>query len=313
MNAAFLFPGQGSQYVGMGGCHLRQHPELARLFEQASDLMGLNLPRVMAKGPRQCLLRTDVAQVAIFVLSVALARLLAQQGVMLVAVAGHSLGQFSALVASGAARFEDGLALVLERARLMHESNQRCDGAMLAVAGLAPQQVAHLVSGIEQAWLANLNAPDQVILSGLRPALKQAHARVLEAGGKAVWLDVAGAYHSPLLADASHRFNEAIARTPLGAATVPLIGNSKGEVLREADALRAELHRHMLLPVQWAQTMAQLRQMPIGCLVEVGPGKILRGLSLRNAPGLSCLGTDTSRDLEQVLLAFKGAPPCALS
>lgn len=313
MKAAFLFPGQGSQFVGMGQEHLRRHPAVARLFEQASDQLGLDLLGVMSRGPRQTLRQTDVAQVAIFTLSVALTRLLASLGLAPAVVAGHSLGQFSALVACGALSFESGLALVIERGRLMHEANQRSDGAMLAVAALDPDQVANIASAFDHVWLANFNAPDQVILSGLRSQLKQAQSDVMAAGGKAVWLEVAGAYHSPLLREASDQFNRMIERTPLNDAQVPLICNSHAEARQAACDLRAELHRHMLMPVRWAQTLSRLRGMPVDRWMEVGCGKVLRGLALRNAPGMPCLGTDTARELEQALQVLGGRMPCASS
>jgi [acyl-carrier-protein] S-malonyltransferase len=313
MSAAFLFPGQGSQYVGMGSDYLKAYPSVAHRFEQASDCLGTDLKRVVAMGPRNVLVQTDLAQVAIYTLSVAIAELLAARGVVPVAVAGHSLGQFSALAVTGAMTFEDGLSLVADRGRFMHEQNQAIDGSMFAVTGLELDAIERAVEGIGQVWIANYNAPGQTILSGLRPALEQAQERLRAAGGRATWFDVAGPYHTPLLATAAAQFALSVQRLPLRDAIVPLIANSDAAPLIKADALRDELSRHMLVPVRWSDTLHRIAAMNVRLLVEVGPGKVLKGLALRKVPDIRCVGTDTARELVQTCSMLLEAGSCVSS
>lgn len=313
MSAVWLFPGQGSQYVGMGGSYLKAYPSVVRRLEQASECLGVDLSQLIAKGPRNQLMQTDMAQVAIYTLSVAVSELLAARGMSPVAVAGHSLGQFSALVAAGALNFEAGLALVVDRGRFMHAQNQQIDGAMLAVTALDCQEIEAELLGIEQVWIANYNAPGQIILSGLRSALQAAQARLAAAGGKLVWLDVAGPYHTALLKDAARQFSASIQRVDLRQAAAPLLANSDAAVLTRAEDLLAELHRHMLAPVCWSHSMQRIAAMNVQFLVEVGPGKVLRGLALRNVPHIRCLGTDSLRDFEQACTVLQEAGSCAFS
>lgn len=313
MNVALLFPGQASQFVGMGTDYIHAEPGVARRVDQAAECLGLDLRKVIARGPRNDLAQTHVAQVAIYALSVAIAELLAARGLGFVAVAGHSLGQFSALVAAEAMRYEDGLALVTERGRLMHAQNLAVDGSMFAVAGLALDAIERALDGIGNVWVANLNAADQVVLSGLRPALHDAQQRLVAAGGKVTWLDVAGPYHTPLFAEAAERFTQSVQRVALRDAAVPLVANSTASALVDADAIRAELRGHMLQPVRWSQTMHRMHAMGVDLLVEAGPGRVLKGLGLRNVPEIRCLGTSTLRDFAKACAALQEKGLCASS
>jgi [acyl-carrier-protein] S-malonyltransferase len=299
---AFLFPGQGAQYLGMGLDHLRQSPAMAARLAEAAEVLGADLVRLLARGPRPLLARTDIAQVAIFTLSVALYERLRSAGLPAPkVVAGHSLGQFSALVAAEVLDFSAALRLVAERGRLMHLQNQACDGAMIAVAGLQADALPALPDDV---WLANLNAPDQVILSGLRPALTETANRLKAAGGRGLWLDVAGAYHTPLFQEAADRFARVLDMATLHPAKVPLIANTSARLLRSTEDIRAELRHHMVRPVLWRQSMETMRALPLQGAVEIGPGKVLKGLLLRCAPHLPCHVTDTARDAEALLAQF---------
>lgn len=313
MNVAWLFPGQGSQFVGMGGDYLKAHPSVAQRFAEASDCLGIDLRRVLARGPRSMLMQTDVAQVAIYTLSVAIAELLAARDIQPVAVAGHSLGQFSALTVAGAVTFQQCLSLVADRGRFMHEQNQSVHGSMFVASGLAPEAVEAAIGGIEQVWVANYNAPDQTVLAGSRPALQAAHAKLLAAGGKLTWIDVAGPYHTALLEIAAQRFALSVRKAPLRDSALPLVANSDAAMLTRAEDLRVELQRHMLAPVRWSQSMQQIAALDVQFLIEVGAGKVLRGLALRNVPHIRCLGTDTVRDLEQACAALAEVRACVSS
>lgn len=313
MSAVFLFPGQGSQYVGMGIDYLKRFPEVARRFDQAGELLGLDLLRIVSKGPKATLVQTNHAQVAIYTLSVSITEQLAERGVLPAVTAGHSLGQFSALVAAGAMSFEDGLALVVQRSQLMHEQNQQLDGGMIAVAGLPLESIRSLIDGLPEVWTANLNADGQIILSGQRAALGEAVQCLAGAGGKAVWLDVAGPYHCPLMDSAAQAFSACIDQARITDARIPLIANTSAEPLTAAADLRSELHRHMLAPVRWSESMQRIAALDLPLLLEVGPGKVLKGLALRNGCSIRCLTTDTLREMEMACSSYHGAGACASS
>lgn len=310
MTAVFLFPGQGSQYVGMGAAHKRELPELADYIDMASQVLGEDLGSLMVRGPRRQLMRTDIAQVAIFTLSCALFGALSRTGETPVAMAGHSLGQFSALVAAGAMDFITGLRLVAERGRLMHQQNMECDGTMLAVNGLSSGETEKVAADIEGCWIGNYNAPKQQILSGLRPALQEAEKRLCRMSAKVVWLDVAGAYHTPLFKLAARRFARLVREIDLHDARVPIIANSDARLLYHADDIRSEMINHMLSPVRWAESMAVLNELKPDFAIEIGPGKVLTGLSLRCNRSLPCLHTDTPRDLSKAVKRLEGDGEC---
>jgi [acyl-carrier-protein] S-malonyltransferase len=296
---AFLFPGQGAQYLGMGLDHLRQSSAMAARLAEAGEVLGEDLVRLLTRGPRPLLARTDIAQVAIFTLSVALHERLRAAGLPAPdVVAGHSLGQFSALVAADVLEFSAALRLVAERGRLMHLQNQACDGAMMAVAGLQQDALPDLPGDV---WLANFNAADQTILSGLRPALTETAERLKAAGGRGVWLDVAGPYHTPLFDEAAERFARVLDSVTLRPAKVPVIANTSARLLRAPEDVRAELRHHMIRPVLWRQSMETMAALPLQAAVEIGPGKVLKGLLLRCAPNLPCHVTDTARDVAAML------------
>lgn len=306
MNAVFLFPGQGVQTLGMGEDFRRAAtiPAFALVnqrLEQASDGLGVNVRDIIVKGPPRLLAETWIAQPAIFALSVAIAELLQQRGLQPTIVAGHSLGEFAALVCAGASSFEDMLALVIERGRLMHEVNESIDGAMLAVSGLSPAQLAGLLEKIEaEVWIANDNAPSQYVLSGLRAGLRQASASILQSGGRITWLDVAGSYHTPLLLQASRALQASIASLHLCTPVFPVVANSNAAVLLDGPSIRTELSQHMLSTVNWTGTMRRIAQAGVETLLSIGPGRVLKGLALRNNAALPCRTVGTVLEFDEI-------------
>lgn len=306
MNVAFLFPGQGSQTLGMGEDFRRLFPVVAKRLDQTSESLGINLRTVIAKGPPRLLAETRIAQPAIFALSYAIGELLAERGLVPAFVAGHSLGEFTAATFAKSIAFEDALALVIERGRLMHQINESVDGGMLAVTGIESGVLTAILEQVGVGvWIANYNAPSQVVLSGLRPTLRKACELVIERGGRGTWFDVAGPYHTPLLDDASHSFAASLAAIEIRDPDCPLVANTSAALLCDAGSIREELSRQMLGIVNWAGTMSRISGLGIELLVEVGPGRVMKGLALRNDPALRCWTTGTVREFEDACRAMK--------
>lgn len=297
---AFLFPGQASQAVGMGVDFCRAFPRLRELFAMASERLGFDLQAVAASGPPRHLAETIVAQPAIFVLSFGIAELMLQRGIVPGVMAGHSLGEFTAVAVSGAVDVQAGIDLVVERASRMHEVNLGIDGAMLAVSGLTRAEVEAVCARIgDHLWVANVNAPSQVVVSGLRPALRRFLDEAGRAGAKGTWLDVAGPYHTPLMSRAAELLARKVRNMALGAPAVAVLANADARRLTTAEALREELAGHMLAPVDWPATLRAVEENAPGPMVEVGPGKVLKGLALRNDHPRPCLTTGTVAELDK--------------
>jgi [acyl-carrier-protein] S-malonyltransferase len=299
MKTAFLFPGQGAQAPGMGEDFRAAFPSVRQRLEQAGSKLGIDLGSLMRKGPPRLLAETRYAQPAIFALSVAIAELLAARGLSPDSVAGHSLGEFSAACFAKVLTFDDALDLVIERGRLMHEVNVTLNGGMMAVSGVSTAALAPLLDALQnQIWIANHNAPSQLILSGLRRALQAAEPRILESGGRCTVLDVAGPYHTPLLDKAAQSFALHVQSVVLSEPAWPLIANASAEALVSAAQIRPELSAHMVSAVNWTGTMQTMHALGSSMLLEVGPGRILKGLALRNLPAVPSLCTATVREFD---------------
>lgn len=302
MNLVFLFPGQGSQAVGMCAAMIRDYPSVARRLAQGSDLVATNLQTLIERGPPQALAQTHIAQVAIYCLSFALYELLIEAGCRCTLMAGHSLGQFTALAASGAMDFDQGLALVGARGAAMHAANQSVDGAMLAVQGAEQlKSLKHLMEGVGGCWVANRNAPGQHVLAGRRSSLHMMRLRLQENGVSSCWLEVAGAYHTPLMQGAADRFGDAIDAAVLDDALIPVVANSSASIIVTREQIIDELHAHMLASVNWAGTMQIIAGCSPALLVEIGPGRVLKGLALRNRPDLKCMTTGSPAEFNAAL------------
>ncbi|MDF1542517.1 MAG: ACP S-malonyltransferase [Anaerosomatales bacterium] len=281
MNSVLVFPGQGSQRTGM----LDDVPEvetLDRLLDAAEGLTKRDLRRLQREGTPAELADTQVAQPLLYLSDWAWGSVLLDVGVRPVAVAGHSLGELAALAVAGVFSVEAGLELVCERARLMAEAVAECPGAMSAVLGLDGQVVADVVHCIDDVWLANDNAPGQVVISGLRDAVAQAGDALLSAGARRVVpLDVAGAFHSPMMQQAADAFSVVLASAEFCDAAIPVLQNTRPDPATEAGEIRGALARQIPSPVRWTETMrACTRYAPV-TLIEVGPGSVLRGLAKR--------------------------------
>ena len=297
---AFVFPGQGSQYVGMGADLVERTPAAAAVLERADAALGFPLSSLILDGPAEDLDRTVNAQPAILATSVAYLEALRdeaeREGVQLapLEVAGHSAGQYAAAVAAEAIDFETALQLVRERGRIMQERG--IEGGMGAVIGLSDEQVHEIVEQAREHGeiaVANANAPGQIVLSGVIPALVFALEMSKTVGARrAVQLTVSVASHSPLMRRARDEFAKILARVPFRDPTVPMLGNVHGSVIRTADGLRTELTDHLVHGVQWTATVRRMVSDGVTDFVEVGPGRVLSGLIKRISPEAEVHATD---------------------
>ena len=289
---AFVFPGQGSQYVGMGAELIARSPLAADAYARADDALGLPLSKLILEGPAEELDRTINAQPAILATSVAYLLAMREEarkaGIDLVpqALAGHSAGQYAAAVAADAIDFADALRLVRERGRIMQERG--IAGGMGAVVGLSDQQVDDIVDAAREHGeisVANANAPGQIVLSGVIPALVFALEMSKTVGArKAARLAVSVASHSPLMRRARDEFGRILARVPFRDPQVPMLGNVHGTVISTAEGLRVELTEHLVHGVQWTTTVRHMVADGVTDFVEVGPGRVLSGLIRRISP-----------------------------
>lgn len=298
MKTALLFPGQASQYVGMGKDLHDKHASARDRFDLANEIMGIDLRRICFEGPAEELKQTKYTQPAIFVHSVIVAELL---GFAPAAAAGHSLGEYSALVAAGALTFEDGLRLVKKRGELMQESGTRSPGTMAAIIGAEPALVEECcheaaAAGIVQA--ANFNSPGQIVISGSLEGVDRA-MEVLKAKGVRLVkkLPVSGAFHSPLMQYAQDELGAVLDATPISDARFPVYANVTGLPVTAAADIRDNLLRQVTSPVLWQSSMERMLADGLARFLESGPGNVLQGLLKRIDPDVSCLTVGTHEEL----------------
>ena len=298
---AFLFPGQASQAVGMGHDLWERYGTAKTMFAQADETLGFPLSKVCFEGPEEELRRTAVTQPAIFVHSCIAAALLREDGVEPSCAAGHSLGEYSALVAAGALDFAVGLELVGRRGRLMQEAGEQSPGAMAAILGLEDEQVVDLCREAGAAGTvvaANFNAPGQLVVSGDAAGVGRLGELAREAGAKRVVpLPVSGAFHSPLMAAAAETLAEPLRQAEIRAPRVPVYTNVAAAPVTDAETLRQQLIEQMTSPVRWTETVRAVEAAGNGRALEVGPGAVLRGLGRRIAPQMEIAAAGTVADL----------------
>jgi len=279
MKRAYIFPGQGSQFPGMGKDLYDKYEEAKKLFRQADEILGFSLSDIMFNGTEEQLRQTKITQPAIFVHSVIAAKMLgdAFKPDML---AGHSLGEFSALAAGGALSFEDGLQLVLKRALAMQKATEITDSTMAAVLGMDDESVEKILEQIPGVVVAaNYNCPGQLVISGETKAVEQAAEKLKEAGARrVVMLNVGGAFHSPLMEPARQDLAEAIEKTPFHVPVAPVYQNVTALPETDPEIIKQNLIAQLTSPVRWTQTVQNMIKDGATEFYEVGPGNVLLGL-----------------------------------
>lgn len=306
----FLFPGQGAQFVGMGKDLFEQSPSAREVYERADKILGYSISQICFAGPEDQLTRTLYAQTGILVTSLAALAALREKTPDLTPsiVAGLSLGEFTALTVSGAISFEDALKLVQVRAEAMEAAAKNNPGTMAFIMGLTIEQCTAVAqeAGCE---VANLNAPDQTVLSGNSQAIEQA-CKIAEAKGakRAMPLKVGGAFHSSLMGEAKARLEAALAKTPIHEPKCTFIPNVTAQKVSNPEEIRSLLAKQLTSSVQWVRTMAVAKESGITHYLEIGPGKILKGLARKCQPELQVFSFGAVADfkgIETLTLADK--------
>ncbi len=300
---AFTFPGQGSQHVGMGAELAQNYSVAEAVFEEADVTLGCELRKLCFEGPETDLKRTEHTQPAILTCSIAALRVLGEHGIFPRAVAGHSLGEYSALVAAGVLKFSDALRLVHARASLMAEAGETQQGAMAAILGMETERLQKLcetTDGIVD--IANYNCPGQLVISGEVKAVNHvvSLAKTEIGARRCQLLPVSGAFHSVLMAPAQQRFESVLASVPLYPPQVNIAMNVTGRFAKDANDVRHVLFQQITQPVQWKKTLHTITNMGITDFVEVGPGKVLSGLLKRTLPESRAMNVEDLKTLSLV-------------
>lgn len=280
---AYIFPGQGAQFSGMGRDLYEKSNEARSMFERANEILGFRITDIMFDGTAEELKQTKVTQPAVFLHSVILAKVL---GVEPAAVAGHSLGEFSALVVAGVLSFEEGLRLVSKRAMAMQKACEVAPGTMAAVLNLADDTIENICDDVEGVVVAaNYNCPGQLVISGAVDAVADACVKLKEAGARrALPLPVGGAFHSPLMEPARKELEEAIETTEFHTPLCPIYQNVDAEPHTSPEEIKRNLIAQLTAPVRWTQIVRQMSADGISKFTELGPGSVLQGLVRKILP-----------------------------
>lgn len=303
---AFLFPGQGSQYVGMGRDFFAHFPSARDVFQEADDLLCMPLSRLVFEGPSEELRTTRYSQLAIYVVSTAILRTIQGQfpGLRPTVCAGLSLGEFTALTASQRLAFHETLSLVRVRAEAMQRASQQTRGIMHVVLGLTEAQVRMVLQQLppsSQAWIANLNSPGQVVLSGTPEDMTRATSLLKQGGAKRVLpLEVSGAFHCPLMAEAQVELAPYIAGANLAEGVTEFVMNVPGGFVHSLDEVRRYLLDQVTQPVLWAKGICAMAQRGVALCIEIGCGKSLAGMNKRMESPIPTLSVERIEDLEQL-------------
>ena len=303
---AFLFPGQGSQYVGMGKQFYDEYPFARKAYEQASEILGWDLARLSFEGPKSELTLTCHTQPAILVHSYIACTLLHERGFSASLTLGHSLGEYSALVAAEAIDFQTGVELVKKRGRFMHEAVPERGGAMAALLGIereAAEAICEEVEGVVE--VANYNAPGQYVLSGDKDAVESAAQLATDKGArKAVMLPVGAPFHCSLLNEAAERMSEVLDGTQIDDPAIPVYANVTAQPVREGNQVRELLKRQVRSPVRWEDAVRAAGEENPDVMVELGPGKVLSGLNRRILKDMPVHNVEDVQSMEKTLSAL---------
>ena len=301
---AFLFPGQGAQYSGMGKDFFDSFAIARQTFEEADDLLSFQLSKLIFEGPEELLVETRYSQLAIFVNSVALLRTLQEQIPDLHAAvcAGLSLGEYTALFASGRLGFADTLSLVQLRGSLLNEACEKTQGAMSAVLGLSAGEVEEIVRLLDsEVWVANFNCPGQSVISGTREGVVAASDALKQRGAKRVIpLQVHGAFHCPLMQSAQDRLASAIIQAPIIESSIDFVMNVPGDYVADIQQMKDYLTRQVTHSVRWEQSIQAMMKRDIALYIEIGCGKTLTGLNKKMGMAVPTRSLDQISDLDEI-------------
>ena len=305
MSTAFVFPGQGSQKVSMGHDLFTGSEVGKKYFDLANEIMEIDIQNIIFNGPEEKLKETQYTQPAIYIVSVILGHILLEEVQQPDMVAGHSLGEYSACTIAGSLTFETGLSLVKLRAESMQDAGTTNPGTMAAIIGMADEDVISMCNTISSdesvVVAANFNYPGQVVISGNINAVHETMAKAPELGAKmAKELNVSGAFHSPLMEPAKKRLSAALDNIEINTATMPVYANVTAEPVIEADEIRSNLKNQLDCPVKWHETIDNMKTAGATEMVEVGPGRVLQGLTRRIDKKLTSKGVETLEQIKEI-------------
>jgi len=307
---AFIFPGQGSQTVGMGKSLAESNEMVQSFFRKADEKLNDSLSKLIFEGPQDELTLTTNAQPALLTTSIAILEYFKQSGIAADYVAGHSLGEYTALVAAGAISFEDGVYAVRKRGEYMEEAVPNREGTMAAILGLNREVLKDVTDTVtaegNTVQLANLNCPGQIVISGTRKGVELASAKAKEAGAKrALPLEVSGPFHSVLMKPAAEKFNVVLSQIQIGNAKIPVIANVTASEMTEATEIKEKLIEQLYSPVLWEDSVQKMIDLGVDTFIEIGPGKVLSGLVKKVNRTVRTFAVSDEETLQSVVDALK--------
>lgn len=298
----YLFSGQGSQYSGMGKEICEMNPASLQIYECASDILGFDLAKICFDGEEAELAKTSVAQPAIMATSLAVLELMENEGIPFEAVAGHSLGEYAAMVASGMLSLEDGFRVIKERAAAMQECAEHQDGSMYAILGLDSNTIAEICASIDGYVVpVNYNSPAQTVIAGETPAVEAAVAAFEGKARRAAKLNVNAAFHSKLMQPAADRFKQAISGISFHTPAIDFYANLTGAKLEDFSDMPSYLASHLVSPVQFVKELNALQQAGFENYVELGPNKVLTGLVKKTLKDVTAVNVENKKTVEAAL------------